>query len=119
MLGPVEVWSRGQRLGPFPQKPTALLTAGLVDAGKLVSVDRLVDAMWGDDPPASAAKLVQAHIVRLRQVLHRPGAREVILTRPRGYLFQPEEGRLDLQATLIGVGRPAREAARQIADQMR
>ncbi|ULR54004.1 AfsR/SARP family transcriptional regulator [Streptomyces deccanensis] len=97
VLGPVEVWFRGQRLPPFPRKPTALLTAGLVDAGKLVSVDRLVDAVWGDQPPASAAKLVQGYVLKLRQVLHRTDTRELITTRPRGYVFEPEDGQLDLQ----------------------
>ncbi|WP_309504831.1 BTAD domain-containing putative transcriptional regulator [Streptomyces sp. KM273126] len=112
MLGPVEVWSGGQRLPPFPRKPTALLTAGLVDAGRLVPVERLIDAVWGDDPPVSAAKLVQGYVVRLRQVLHRPGAPKVIVTQPRGYVFQPEEGRLDLHRFQALVERGRAEAAR-------
>ncbi|MFM9695486.1 AfsR/SARP family transcriptional regulator [Streptomyces europaeiscabiei] len=112
VLGPVEVWLHGQRLPPFPRKPTALLTAGLVDAGKLVSVDRLVDAVWGDRPPASAAKLVQGYVLRLRQVLHRTDTREVITTRPRGYVFEPEEGQLDLQLFQALLERGHVEAAR-------
>ncbi len=112
MLGPVEVWAHGQRLPPFPRKPTALLTAGLVEAGKLVSVDRLVDAVWGDRPPASAAKLVQGYVLRLRQVLHSTDAREVITTRPRGYVFEPEEGQLDLQLFQALLERGRAEAAR-------
>ncbi|MFJ1665053.1 AfsR/SARP family transcriptional regulator [Streptomyces bottropensis] len=112
VLGPVEVWLDGQRLPPFPPKPTALLTAGLVEAGKLVSVDRLVDAVWGDRPPASAAKLVQGYVLKLRQVLHRPDTREVIKTRPRGYVFEPQEGQLDLQLFQALLERGHAEAAR-------
>ncbi|QFR03055.1 tetratricopeptide repeat protein [Streptomyces phaeolivaceus] len=112
VLGPVEVWLHGQRLPPFPRKPTALLTAGLMEAGKLVSVDRLVDAVWGDRPPASAAKLVQGYVLRLRQVLHGKDTREVITTRPRGYVFEPEEGQLDLQLFQALLERAHRAAAR-------
>ncbi|MEU1179531.1 BTAD domain-containing putative transcriptional regulator [Streptomyces sp. NPDC005820] len=96
VLGPVEVWGAGRRLPAFARKPTALLAAGLVDAGRVVPVDRLVDAVWGEDPPATAAKLVQSYVAALRRVLHRPGRTPVIVTRPSGYLFQPAEEELDL-----------------------
>ncbi|ELP65553.1 BTAD domain-containing putative transcriptional regulator [Streptomyces turgidiscabies] len=105
VLGPVEVWCQGRMLPPLPRKPTALLTAGLVDAGRLVSVDRLVDAIWGNDPPSSAAKLVQGYVVRLRRALRRSGGPETIVTRPRGYQFQAEEGQLDLRRFLALVER--------------
>ncbi|MFM9593103.1 AfsR/SARP family transcriptional regulator [Streptomyces scabiei] len=112
VLGPVEVWAHGRRLPPFPRKPTALLTAGLVEAGHLVSVDRLVDAVWGDGPPASAVKLVQGYVLRLRQVLHGADDREVIITRPRGYVFEPGEGQLDLQLFRTLLERGHAQAAR-------
>ncbi|WP_234332561.1 AfsR/SARP family transcriptional regulator [Streptomyces sp. NRRL S-87] len=96
MLGPVEVWSEGHRLRSFAQKPTALLVAGLVDAGRVVTVDRLVDAIWGEDPPATAAKLVQSYVAVLRLVLHQPGSAPVITTRPGGYVFEAPPAALDL-----------------------
>lgn len=97
VLGPVEVCSADGSVPSIARKPALLLTAGLVEAGQVVSLDRLVDAVWGDDPPTTAAKLVQSYVAGLRRVLHRHGGREVIVTRPGGYLFQPEAGRLDLE----------------------
>lgn len=93
-------------------KPTALLATGLVDAGQVVSVDRLVDAVWGERPPTTAPKLVQSYVARLRRVLHVPGRREVIVTLPRGYLFQPESDELDLHRFLKLTEQGRAEAAR-------
>ncbi|MFI6440322.1 BTAD domain-containing putative transcriptional regulator [Streptomyces sp. NPDC050759] len=97
LLGPVEVRASGRLLAPFARKPTALLTAGLLDAGRVVSVDRLIDAVWGESPPDTAAKLVQSYVSRLRQVLHRPDRPEVIVTRPGGYLFLARPDGLDVR----------------------
>ncbi|XUL92482.1 AfsR/SARP family transcriptional regulator [Streptomyces galilaeus] len=107
MLGPLEVWAAGRRLPAIARKPAALLIAGLIDAGKVVSTERLIDAVWGEEPPETAAKLVQSYVARLRRVLHGPGAAEVIVTRPGGYLFQPGEGELDLHRfqALVDLGR--------------
>ncbi|MEV6106139.1 BTAD domain-containing putative transcriptional regulator [Streptomyces sp. NPDC051940] len=96
LLGPVEVWSGRRRLGPMARKPTELLAAGLLEAGRMVPVARLVDAVWGDDPPATAAKLVQTYVAALRRVLRHPDGQSVIVTRPGGYLFQPGPDCLDL-----------------------
>ncbi|MGV9313645.1 AfsR/SARP family transcriptional regulator [Streptomyces sp. NPDC003691] len=112
VLGPVEVWLEGRRLPPFARKPTALLTAGLLDAGSVVPVDRLIEAIWGTAPPTTAAKLVQSYIARMRQALHRAGAHDTILTCPGGYLFQPEAGALDLARFQNLVDRGRAEAAR-------
>ncbi|MFJ9898170.1 BTAD domain-containing putative transcriptional regulator [Streptomyces sp. NPDC091280] len=107
MLGPLEVWAAGRRLPAIARKPAALLIAGLLDAGTVVSPERLIDAVWGQDPPRTAAKLVQSYVARLRQILHRPGTAEVITTRPGGYLFQPGDGKLDLHRfqALTALGR--------------
>ncbi|MFE4053905.1 BTAD domain-containing putative transcriptional regulator [Streptomyces sp. YIM B13518] len=112
VLGPVEVWRQGQRLPPFAQKPTSLLVAGLVDAGQVVTVERLVDAVWGEDPPATAAKLVQSYVARLRRVLHQPGTPEIVVTRPRGYLFQPQKAHLDLHQFLALLERGRAQAGK-------
>ncbi|MEU1477920.1 BTAD domain-containing putative transcriptional regulator [Streptomyces sp. NPDC005760] len=97
LLGPVEVWVAGRSLAPFARKPAALLTAGLLDAGRVVSADRLIDAVWGESPPDTAAKLVQSYVSRLRRVLHRPDRPEVIVTRPGGYLFLAGQDGLDVR----------------------
>ncbi|MFF5977997.1 BTAD domain-containing putative transcriptional regulator [Streptomyces olindensis] len=97
LLGPVEVWASGRPLAPLARKPSALLTAGLLDAGRVVSVGRLIDAVWGESPPDTAGKLVQSYVSRLRQVLRRPDRPEVIVTRPGGYLFLPGQDALDVR----------------------
>ena len=78
-------------------EPAALLTRGLRDAERVVSVDRLIDAVWGERPPDTAAKLVQSYVSRLRQARHRPDHPEVIVTRPGGYHFRAGEDELDVR----------------------
>ena len=59
-----------------------------IRAGRMVPVEALVDAMWGDDPPPTAAKTVQSHVVRLRQSLNDAG--DPIETTPGGYRLRIE-----------------------------
>jgi len=47
----------------------ALLAILVLHRGEPVSVDRLIDALWGERPPASATKIVQGHVSSLRKVL--------------------------------------------------
>src|SRR5262249_5371885 len=63
-----------------------------LEAGRAVSVERLVDGLWGDRPPATAAKIVLGYVSRLRKVLP-PG---VLQTQDPGYLLEGAE-RLRLQ----------------------
>src|SRR5438132_8386115 len=81
ILGPVEVEGDGRALPPGGRRERALLAALVLWAGDVVSTDRLMAALWGDDPPRSAAKTLQNHVLRLRKVL----GPEVIETRPPGY----------------------------------
>ena len=61
-------------------------------ANEVVSTDRLIDAVWGESPPASAQSALQVHVHALRQAL---GA-ERIETRPPGYLLRVEPDELDV-----------------------
>src|SRR5262245_15571386 len=69
LLGPLEVrdGDRVAELGGAKQR--ALLALLLLDAGRVVSADRLIDELWGDDVPASARKMVHVHVHNLRKVL--------------------------------------------------
>ncbi|WP_203881490.1 BTAD domain-containing putative transcriptional regulator [Planotetraspora kaengkrachanensis] len=70
ILGPLEVrTSEGEPISVGGPRPRALLALLLLDAGRLVSVERLVDGQYGDDPPAGAANAIQAHVSRLRRRL--------------------------------------------------
>ncbi|MFG3004605.1 BTAD domain-containing putative transcriptional regulator [Streptomyces calvus] len=71
-----------------------LLAALLLDAGRVVSVEALKDAMWGGAPPASAQPSLHNHVARLRRLLDDP---ERLVTVPTGYVLRVGEGELDVQ----------------------
>ena len=92
VLGPLEVVADdGTPLALGGGKPRALLAALLLEPNRVVSTDRLIDALWGDDPPASGAAALQVHVHALRKAL---GA-ERIATRPPGYALVVQSGELD------------------------
>ncbi|MFI6735981.1 BTAD domain-containing putative transcriptional regulator [Nonomuraea sp. NPDC050451] len=70
ILGPLLVHSpSGDTLAIGGPRPRALLALLLLDAGRMVSVERLIDGQYGDRPPAEAANAIQAQISRLRRSL--------------------------------------------------
>ena len=69
VLGPLEVWRDGKPLSLGPPTRRAVLGLLLVDPGRLVRQDTIVDMLWGDSPPRTAVGLVQAHVSRLRKLL--------------------------------------------------
>jgi DNA-binding SARP family transcriptional activator len=93
VLGPLEVLVDGRpaRLGGPRQR--ALLAILLVHANEVVSVARLVDEVWGDDPPVTAGNVLQTYISQLRKAL----GRDTIGTRGRGYVVAAADGALDLR----------------------
>src|SRR5262249_38630587 len=60
------------RLGGPRQR--AVLTILLLDANRVVPVERIADDLYGDDPPPTAVAQVRDHVSQLRRVLGRPGA---------------------------------------------
>src|SRR5438105_3490537 len=80
VLGPLEVVEDG-RVIPVSGKQRMLLGVLLVHANEVVSADRLVDALWGERPPATAQTALQVHVSQLRKLV---GA-ERIETRTPGY----------------------------------
>jgi tetratricopeptide (TPR) repeat protein len=74
--------------------------AGLlaVQPGELVRRETIIDVLWGQQPPATAAELVQAHVSRLRRILD-PGGRGGLLEQgPAGYRLRAGPGDLDTAA---------------------
>jgi len=110
LLGPFEASEEGRPLALPPGKPSALLARLLLDAGRVVSAEALVDALWAV-PPASAPKVLQAHVSQLRKVL----GRERIETHPPGYRLVADPGEVDLRRfeTLTETGYAVREPARR------
>jgi predicted ATPase/DNA-binding SARP family transcriptional activator len=108
LLGPLDVVEadRSMRLGG--PKPRALLAVLLLHRNTVVSVDSLVDALWGEEPPMAAENLVQTYVSRLRRALG--GAR--IETRSPGYALHtlPEEVDADRFAAFVARADAARAA---------
>lgn len=71
-----------------------LLAMLLLEAGRVIPVQRLVDAVWAEDPPSTARSQVQICVSMLRKLLAGTGA--AILTQPPGYLLRIPDGSLDL-----------------------
>jgi DNA-binding SARP family transcriptional activator len=85
VLGPVEASVGGRPLSLGAVKQRALLAMLGLQANRTVSADRLMEGLWGEHPPASAAKLVQQHVSRLRRLLADADDDAEIVTRGRGY----------------------------------
>jgi DNA-binding SARP family transcriptional activator len=92
ILGPLEVLDKGEALDLGGPKQRALLACLLLHANEVVSTDRLIDALWDEEPPETAHKALQGHISQLRKLL---GTRR-LETKPPGYLLRVEDEELDL-----------------------
>jgi DNA-binding SARP family transcriptional activator len=86
LLGPLEVATREGATDIGGGKRAALLTYLLINANEVVSTDRLVDELWGERPPATAAKSVQVYVSQLRKALHANG--DLLVTRGSGYMLK-------------------------------
>ena len=69
LLGPVEAREGERRLAPGGSKQRALLAILLLNANEVVSAERLIDGLWGEEPPATAPKMLQVFVSRLRAEL--------------------------------------------------
>src|SRR6516165_3781577 len=88
VLGPVEVVCDGRAVDLGGVKARALIARLLVDRGLVVSVDRLVDSLWGDGDGQGAEIALRSTISRVRKRLRGAGVSEdVIVTRAPGYLL--------------------------------
>jgi DNA-binding SARP family transcriptional activator len=107
ILGPLEVLDKDGRVALGGDKQRALLALLLVNAGETLSTDRLIDELWGEHPPATAAKTVQVHISRLRKALASSDSDGVVVTREHGYQLDIDPERLDSRRfeRLLGEGR--------------
>jgi DNA-binding SARP family transcriptional activator/tetratricopeptide (TPR) repeat protein len=97
LLGPLEVTGPG---GPVPvvaPRRRAILAMLLLRAGYVVPVDRLIDAVWGDAPPATAKAQVQICISALRRVLDEAGLPGSIKRHSSGYIAELSGDHLDVQ----------------------
>jgi DNA-binding SARP family transcriptional activator len=93
VLGPLEVRADDGPLLLGGVKQRALLALLLLNANRVVPRERLIDGLWGEEPPESAVKLVQLYVSQLRRLL--PAG--TIVTRAPGYALQLESESIDVR----------------------
>src|SRR5215210_3783087 len=84
VLGHVEATADDRPVALGGAKQRAVLAMLGLEANRTVTADRLIDGLWGDEPPPSAGKMIQNYIWRLRRVLANNGGGVEILTHGRG-----------------------------------
>ncbi|MGH3681752.1 MAG: BTAD domain-containing putative transcriptional regulator, partial [Natronosporangium sp.] len=124
LLGPVAV------VGPYGAarlvgvRQRALLAQLALAAGRTVTRSRLVDALWGEDPPRTAVATLYSHVARVRHALDQCGLRGVLHTWESGYrlAIRPDqvdatrfEQRVAQARAALGAG-AVREAATQLQE---
>ena len=118
LLGPFEARGESRAGGRVEiakrRQERCLLAILLLEAGRLVTIDRLADLVWDGQPPASARSAIHTYVGRLRQALL-PHAVE-IETRGDGYLLRTEGVRVDVHefSTLAYRGAAIRDPAERV-----
>src|SRR5215207_5318465 len=92
VLGPLEAWDGGCEVSLGGRKPRALLAVLLLHANEVVSSDRLIDELWGEESPGRATAALRVNVSRLRKAL----PQDVLTTRSPGYVMRVEPDELDL-----------------------
>lgn len=100
LLGPVEVLADGRPLELGGPQPRAVVAHLALDHGRVVSVERLVARLWGDEPPSAPLASLQTTLSRLRRVLEperAPGVPpSVIVSEAPGYVLRVPPDAVDL-----------------------
>ena len=98
VLGPLEVLdATGTPLPLGGQKPRELLAGLLLHRGQVVSVDRLVDCLWGEEATAGAAITLRTYVGQVRRILARAAAPATLESRPGGYCLEVAREHLDAE----------------------
>lgn len=94
LLGPLAVWTdHGEPITVPGRKVRALLADLLVNVGRPVSADRLVEDLWGDTAPADPTAALHVRVSQLRRALANaePGGRELVVSQAPGYALRTDE----------------------------
>src|SRR5256885_16377591 len=103
ILGPLEVRKEGVSAAISGRNQRSLLTLLLLRANETVSSERLVNEIWGEQPPKTAGTSLQNAVSQLRNVL----GPDVLVTRAPGYRLasRPDQPDLGRVAHLLPAGR--------------
>jgi DNA-binding SARP family transcriptional activator len=88
ILGTLEVESEGTRLDLGPPKQQAVLAVLLLHANEIVSTEQLIEQVWPERPPRTAAHSIQIYVSELRRTFEPHAGAPLIATRPPGYLLE-------------------------------
>jgi DNA-binding SARP family transcriptional activator len=113
VLGPVEVRRDGEPVELGGPQQRAVIAHLALDLGRVVSVERLIDRLWGDEPPRTPLGTVQSYVSRLRRAIE-PGrgagsAPQILVSEAPGYLLQLAPEQIDV-FRFRGLVAEAREA---------
>lgn len=95
LLGPLVIRSGGRELRVAAPKQRVVLATLLLNANRMVPLERIADVVWDGTPPPSAAATIRTYVMRLRQVLGAAGGAR-IRTQAPGYLVDLAEDETDL-----------------------
>ena len=117
ILGPLLIRDGDREISLSGAKQRALLAILLLHPGEVVSSDRLIDDLWGDEPPESGVTALQVRVSQLRKALG-PAATQ-LETRAPGYTLRLADGELDLQRFERLVGEAEQAEPEAAADRLR
>ncbi|MBG0829051.1 tetratricopeptide repeat protein [Planomonospora sp. ID67723] len=111
VLGALEVASEGRHLDLGGSRQQVVLAVLLLNADRPVTTERLMEAIYGDNPPATSRAQVQICVHALRRLFSANNALEVIATRPQGYALQVDDDQIDARRfeNLVLKARKARD----------
>ena len=97
VLGPMEVRAAGQRIDIGHARQKSVLAALLLDLGRVVPTEELIDRVWGEDPPVAVRNGLYAYVAKLKATLARAGEPGVTLARRSGgYVLAADEDQVDV-----------------------
>ena len=118
LLGPLTVSLGGQAAPPGSPKQNALIAFLVLHRGESVSRDRLIDALWGESPPATAKSALQGYVAHWRRVLEPDRSRgdpmRVLVTDGSGYMLALPDEAVDAERfeSLLAAGQAELERGR-------
>src|SRR2546429_9987799 len=95
LLGPLQAWVGGRPVRITAQRRLTTLARLLLQANRTGPTTQLASAVWGDNPPATAANQIAICVFAIRRALAVP--EDLIVTQPSGYLLRVPAGALDTQ----------------------
>lgn len=96
VLGPLEMLDKGRNIAPTAPKPRQVIALLIMRRNAVVQTSELIDELWENGPPASALTTLQTYVYKLRKILLRHGGKDLLHTRPGGYVFEIPNSSIDI-----------------------